>query len=324
MDLAARNVLLGENNLAKVADFGLTRDLHGKKEQVVKDKNIKLAIKWMAVEVLAERKFSAASDMWSCAITIWELLTYGELPYKGMNNADTQRYIAKGLRMEMPANCPAGLWELITSAWDQKPERRLSFQKLTSELKILAAKNKPPTARDIGAMLTDPEVEKQAKAAQIEAAAVRKVQAEEETRRRSELSAEALTQKHLWFHPNVPAKIAEKAIKKNGQGCYLVREEVKGRQMVLMVNENDTVTSFNIRVDPSSSRPGAFRYTFAGRPHTTLEAIVANLKAAPFKGKAGGPLALSDPCPLPMKKGAQAPPAAMTEGARKTNPLFSE
>ena len=78
--------------LRQVTDFGLTRELDkGKDHAIVRDKNIKLAIKWIAVEGLEKRRFSEASDVWSAGVTMWELLTYGELPYKGMNNADTQR-----------------------------------------------------------------------------------------------------------------------------------------------------------------------------------------------------------------------------------------
>ena len=47
-DLAARNVLIGDDNAAKVSDFGLTRDV------VLKGEGTKLPVKWTAPEALRE------------------------------------------------------------------------------------------------------------------------------------------------------------------------------------------------------------------------------------------------------------------------------
>lgn len=47
-DLAARNVLIADDNAAKVSDFGLTRDVLQKSE------GMKLPVKWTAPEALRE------------------------------------------------------------------------------------------------------------------------------------------------------------------------------------------------------------------------------------------------------------------------------
>ena len=47
-DLAARNVLISDDNVAKVSDFGLTRDVLQKSE------GMKLPVKWTAPEALRE------------------------------------------------------------------------------------------------------------------------------------------------------------------------------------------------------------------------------------------------------------------------------
>lgn len=66
-DLAARNVLLNNEKMVKISDFGLAKDvhkyLHGEYYKISKKS---LPFKWMAPESLAKKsKFSSASDVWS-------------------------------------------------------------------------------------------------------------------------------------------------------------------------------------------------------------------------------------------------------------------
>ena len=61
-DLAARNCLVGENHLVKVADFGLARLM--KDDTYTAHAGAKFPIKWTAPEGLAYNKFSTKSDVW--------------------------------------------------------------------------------------------------------------------------------------------------------------------------------------------------------------------------------------------------------------------
>jgi serine/threonine protein kinase len=45
---------------------------------------LKMAIKWMAPEVLLYNKYSTKADVWSFGILMMEVFMHGKEPYEGM------------------------------------------------------------------------------------------------------------------------------------------------------------------------------------------------------------------------------------------------
>lgn len=132
-DLAARNVLVGKNNNCKVADFGLSRVLEKEDEYTAKE-GAKFPIKWTSPEAAMNNKFSIKSDVWSFGIVLTEVITYGRIPYPGMNNAEVLNQVERGYRMQCPPGCPPVMYEIMCDCWKQHPEERPTFQSLQYRL----------------------------------------------------------------------------------------------------------------------------------------------------------------------------------------------
>ncbi|XP_022901192.2 tyrosine-protein kinase CSK-like [Onthophagus taurus] len=131
-DLAARNVLIAENGIAKVSDFGLAR-----KEKYLSVESAKLPIKWTAPEALKQNKFSNKSDMWSFGILLWEIYSFGRVPYPRIPLADVVKHVEKGYKMEAPEGCPSEIYEIMRQAWDLNPENRPNFEEVKLKLEVL-------------------------------------------------------------------------------------------------------------------------------------------------------------------------------------------
>lgn len=85
-DLAARNVLVDTNETCKVADFGLLREIPRDDTIYHSQHNVPCPIRWMAPESISDRKFSAASDVWSFGVLVWEMFNPTKLPYEKYDN----------------------------------------------------------------------------------------------------------------------------------------------------------------------------------------------------------------------------------------------
>ena len=81
-DLAARNVLLTDQLVAKVSDFGLSKRLYQSIHSGYGENGMRLPIKWLALEVLMHGNATIKSDVWSYGILLWEIFELGSEPYR--------------------------------------------------------------------------------------------------------------------------------------------------------------------------------------------------------------------------------------------------
>ena len=156
MDLAARNVLLGERNRVKIADFGLTRDLPPEKNYYRLMQTLKLPIKWMAIESMKDKIFTVKTDVWGFGIMVWEILSYGEIPYGDVKNIEVEKLVTEGMRLQCVPGCPEEYHAVLSKCWIRNPETRPDFTAIYADIVALQQKakgNYPPPRPDVGAAL---------------------------------------------------------------------------------------------------------------------------------------------------------------------------
>uniref|UniRef100_A0A668A7G3 non-specific protein-tyrosine kinase n=1 Tax=Myripristis murdjan TaxID=586833 RepID=A0A668A7G3_9TELE len=131
-DLRSANILVGDNLVCKIADFGLARLIED--NEYTARQGAKFPIKWTAPEAALYGKFTIKSDVWSFGILLTELVTKGRVPYPGMNNREVLEQVERGYRMACPQDCPISLHELMIQCWKKDAEERPTFEYLQAFL----------------------------------------------------------------------------------------------------------------------------------------------------------------------------------------------
>ena len=128
-NLAARNILVGEHGVCKVADFGLARALG---EDI--DETFKFVMKWTAPEAALYNRFTIKSDVWSFGVVLYEIIAHGRPPYPGICNQETIEKLDHGYRMPCPADCPKEYHDIMLTCWHEDPAYRPTFETLQWQL----------------------------------------------------------------------------------------------------------------------------------------------------------------------------------------------
>ncbi|TPP58759.1 Tyrosine-protein kinase SYK [Fasciola gigantica] len=103
----------------------------------------KWPLKWYAPECIYYFRFDSKSDVWSYGITLWEVYSYGERPYR-MKGAQILAMLDQGLRLSRPSRCPESIYSLMQQCWNFEGVRRPTFAELVLALSRILRVMPPP------------------------------------------------------------------------------------------------------------------------------------------------------------------------------------
>lgn len=120
--------MVTEDEICKVGDFGLLRELPKDIEIYVATTKMAFPIRWMAPECHLKKQFSPATDVWSFGVVMWEMYNPTETPYKGMSNVEVSANVCTGHRLAIPELYPPEtVGKIMRACWRKEPSERPSF-----------------------------------------------------------------------------------------------------------------------------------------------------------------------------------------------------
>ncbi|XP_046825475.1 discoidin domain-containing receptor 2-like isoform X1 [Vespa crabro] len=154
-DLAARNCIVNQNLSVKVSDHAIYCNKYDN-VYYVDGCYRKIPLRWMAWEAVILGKQSCRADIWSYAITVWEILTEcKEIPYSDLTSEQVLEnydrwynhtgYNSSGTSeknqprvLPQPLCSSADLYHMMVKCWSKQPENRPTFEEIYLYLKRLA------------------------------------------------------------------------------------------------------------------------------------------------------------------------------------------
>mmetsp|Transcript_2512 Transcript_2512/g.8926 ORF Transcript_2512/g.8926 Transcript_2512/m.8926 type:complete len:872 (+) Transcript_2512:51-2666(+) len=133
-DIKCLNLLVNEDFVVKVADFGLSKAIPADKTQT----NTRVGtLNWLAPEVLAETSpYTEKADVFSFGMVLWEMLS-GRTPFEGKTPLQVVRALDTGKRPPIEDDTNADFAQLVRDCWAQDMNARPTFSVIVERLKSL-------------------------------------------------------------------------------------------------------------------------------------------------------------------------------------------
>ncbi|KAF0989660.1 hypothetical protein HZS_2954 [Henneguya salminicola] len=124
-DICALNILVCSKTGCKISGFSKSR--FGTLVKQHKKDHFDLRIRWSAPESIIWDVFSNKTDVWSFGVLIWEILSYGQIPYGDVIDEEILKYLSEGNRLKPPQICPHTLQDVMLKCFEIKSDIRPSF-----------------------------------------------------------------------------------------------------------------------------------------------------------------------------------------------------
>jgi len=140
-DLNSGNVLITEEFVCKIADYGLSKFLNqvilpSNSSNTLTNKTLSNPSKWMSPEAFHNREFSEKSDVWSFGIVSIEILTRS-LPFPNLSARDFLKSYndeVSKVNTQIPQNIPANLSKLLKACLETETKDRPTFEGICTRL----------------------------------------------------------------------------------------------------------------------------------------------------------------------------------------------
>lgn len=125
LDLKPSNLLLGQQQILKIGDFGFAQYLSDED----KHNSIRGSPLYMAPEMLLARKYDARADLWSVGVIMYECL-FGKAPYSSSSFQELADKIRSKAPVEIPkcAAVSTQCRDLLTRLLKHDPEQRIDYE----------------------------------------------------------------------------------------------------------------------------------------------------------------------------------------------------
>eukprot|EP00316_Scyphosphaera_apsteinii_P000405 CAMPEP_0119311682 /NCGR_PEP_ID=MMETSP1333-20130426/23401_1 /TAXON_ID=418940 /ORGANISM="Scyphosphaera apsteinii, Strain RCC1455" /LENGTH=968 /DNA_ID=CAMNT_0007316123 /DNA_START=122 /DNA_END=3028 /DNA_ORIENTATION=- len=139
-DIKSANILLDNDSVPKLTDFGVAADLPDRTaaSQAAGLTAETGTYRWMAPEVLRHEPYSESADVFSFAMVLYELITH-HVPFVGMEPIQVAVCTAlENRRPPLPPGIPEPLKAILALAWSMHRAERQRASELKMELESLA------------------------------------------------------------------------------------------------------------------------------------------------------------------------------------------
>ena len=133
--IAAKNIVIVNGRDAKISDFSEACYTPTGTFRCKPGTNVLL--QWSAPELLFDSVCSSKSDVWSFGVTLWEIFTYGKVPYEEFEISMIREIIRHRYKLPRPEDCPSQLYTVMAKCWHTNPKDRPDFLYLTDTLSCL-------------------------------------------------------------------------------------------------------------------------------------------------------------------------------------------
>ncbi|XP_014019092.1 fibroblast growth factor receptor homolog 1 [Salmo salar] len=131
-DLALRNIMVSRFPWeVKVSEFGLARDLtrmKSRRSSRRKHPRERVPLRWYPPEYFRINYYSFKGDVWAFGIVLWEIQTFGTLPYHDLETPEAVVYhICAGHKNKDPEGCRPEILQIMRDCWMEPYTSRPSF-----------------------------------------------------------------------------------------------------------------------------------------------------------------------------------------------------